>query len=265
MKDEAAVPLHWDDLVFENRNKDYGAYLIRKVYSRNLVRSLIITLLVMALVFAYPSIIDFFKSRENTGPVNEVKQLTVNLDQPPPIIPNQPPPPKLDIPPPIKTIIKFLPPKVTDKQIVEEEMPTVEEIKTNDTGKQNTEGTGEVIFDEPVKEVGKEDIDPNQVFLVVEQPPEFPGGLQALYKFVYKTIRYPAQARRMGIEGTVYISFVVGANGEISEVQTMKGIGSGCDEEAKRVVQLLPPWKPGKQRGRPVKVRYTLPLKFKLG
>jgi protein TonB len=119
------------------------------------------------------------------------------------------------------------------------------------------------VFTEPVKDAGPAE-DPNQIFLVVEQPPEPAGGMQALYAFINKNIRYPAQARRMTIEGSVYVSFVVDADGKITDIQVIKGIGAGCDEEAKRVVGLLPPWKPGKQRGRPVRVRFTLPLKFKL-
>lgn len=265
MKNEAAVHQKWNDIVFENRNKEYGAYFIRSIYSRNVMVSLAVTLLVIALVFAYPSIVRLFRSGDDGGVPREMKQTTISLDQPPPIIPNQPPPPKMDIPPPVKTIIKFLPPKVTDKQVAEEEeIPTMEEIKQNETGPETTEGTGEVIFNEPVKDAG-EVVDANEIFLVVEQPPEFPGGMEALYKFFGKTIRYPGQARRMGIEGTVYVSFVVDADGTINDVQVIKGIGAGCDEEAKRVFQLLPNWKPGKQRGRPVRVRYTLPLKFTLG
>jgi len=263
MKNEAAVPKEWDDIVFENRNKEYGAYLLRKLYSRNVVVSLGITLLAIVFVVAYPVIARLIREA-NPEPVKEIIHSTVNLDQPPPIMPNQPPPPKVEVPPPVKTIIKFLPPKVVDKEPeVQEEMPTIEEIKVVDTGPETQEGTGDVVFTEPVKADTGED--PNQIFLVVEQPPEFPGGMQALYTYLNKTMRYPAQARRMGIEGSVYVSFVVDAEGKINDVQVIKGIGAGCDEEAKRVVSLLPPWKPGKQRGRPVKVRFTLPIKFKLG
>ncbi|CAN5395416.1 energy transducer TonB [soil metagenome] len=262
MKSEVTIPKEWDDIVFENRNKEYGAYLIRKLYSRNVLVSLGITLLTVVFVIAYPAIAKMIRDA-NPEPVKEVIHSTVNLDQPPPIMPNQPPPPKVEVPPPVKTIIKFLPPKVVDKEPeVEEEMPTIEEIKVVDTGPETQEGTGDVVFTEPVKEAAGED--PNQIFLVVEQPPEFPGGNQALMTFIAKNMRYPAQARRMQIEGQVYVSFVVDADGRINDIQVIKGIGAGCDEEAKRVVGLLPPWKPGKQRGRPVRVKFTLPLKFKL-
>lgn len=103
-----------------------------------------------------------------------------------------------------------------------------------------------------------------EVRIEVEKMPEFPGGEQALYEFLAKNIKYPALARENGVEGTVYVKFLVDAKGKISDVSLMKGIGSGCDEEAIRVVQKMPRWSPGTLRGEPVDVYYTLPVKFKL-
>jgi len=257
------VSQSWEDIVFENRNKDYGAYLNRKSYSKSVVMAGGITFLVLIFVLAFPAIKEFFGSfgeKEETVMKNTT---VVSLDQPPPISPNQPPPPDVRIPPPVKTIIKFLPPKVTDKEVVEEEeMPTIEEIKENETGSVDQEGTGEVIFEEPVEEAKGED--PNKVFLVVEQPPEFEGGLEAMYKFISKNMKYPASARRMNIEGSVFVGFVVDADGKISETSIIKGISADCDKEALRVVQMMPKWRPGKQSGRPVRVKFVLPIKFRL-
>jgi protein TonB len=89
--------------------------------------------------------------------------------------------------------------------------------------------------------------------------------MAAFYKYVGDKIKYPPQARRMGIEGRVFVEFVIGKDGTLSEVRAIKGIGAGCDEEAVRIVQSSPAWNPGKQRGKPVKQRYTLPIIFKLG
>ncbi len=263
MKESATIVAQsWEDIVFENRNKDYGAYLNRKSYSKTVVVATSMTVLVMVFVLAFPMLKDLFRSNDVAEDDGKLKQMTVNLDQPPPISPNQPPPPDIRIPPPIKTVIKFLPPKVTDKEVVEEEeMPTIEEIKQNETGTESVEGTGEVIFEEPVEEV-KEDV--NKVFLVVEQPPEFEGGIEAMYKFIYKNVKYPASARRMNVEGSVYVGFVVDADGKISEASVIKGISADCDKEALRVVQLMPKWRPGKQSGRAVRVKYVLPIKYKL-
>ncbi len=134
-------------------------------------------------------------------------------------------------------------------------MPTIEEIKENDTGAETVEGTGEVIFEEPVEEVVKEESDEDVIFTVVEQQAEFDGGFEAMAKFIAKNMKYPAQARRMGVEGSVFVSFVVDREGNISDPQVIKGISADCDKEAIRVVKAMPPWKPGKQNGKPVKSR----------
>lgn len=255
----------WDDIVFESRNKAYGAYVIRDIYSKHVLLASLIATMIIAFILAFPSITEYFKGQEQIEDVS-LKQIKYNeLAPPPPIDKNTPPPPKLDIPPPVKTIIKFLPPKVTDKEIVEaEKMPTQEEIKQNETGAENIEGTGEVIFDEPVEEVVKKGNEDDIIFTVVEQQAEFPGGFEAMGKFLGKNMKYPAKARRMDIQGSVFVSFVIDKNGNISDPQIIKGISAECDEEAIRVVKLMPPWKPGKQNGKPVKCRFVLPIKFKL-
>jgi len=263
MKQEVTLPTNWNDLVFENRNKVYGAYQIRQAYSRHVVIAVSITLAILLFVFAYPYIVELFSSDEVTVSERTLDK-TISLDQPPPITPNQPPPPKIDVPPPIKTIIKFLPPKVTDKEVIEEEeMPTIEEIKQNETGSTDVKGTEEVVFEEPVAAVVG-DGDEDKIFTIVEQQPEPTGGMEAMAKFIQKNIRYPASARRMGVEGTVFVSFVIDKEGKISQVQTIKGISPDCDKEAMRIIQMMPPWKPGKQNGKPVSVRFVYPLKFKL-
>src|SRR5690606_28388713 len=118
----------------------------------------------------------------------------------------------------------------------------------------------EIVFkDEPVEEVAEE------VFTIVEEQPTPKGGMSAFYEYVKKELKYPAQARRMGIEGKVYVQFVVDKDGSITEVTAIKGIGAGCDEEAVRVLEGAPKWSPGKQRGRAVKGRMILPITFKLG
>ena len=256
--------LKWNDIVFEHRNKAYGAYFIRTNYSKHVVVAAIIAFASVGLVLAMPKIVELLKGADE---VEELPTRTIKYTDlaPPPPIKNTPPPPKLDIPPPVKTIIKFLPPKVTDKEIVEEEpMPTIEEIKENDTGAEDIVGTGEVVFDEPVEEVVKETSDEDIIFTVVEQQAEFPGGFEAMAKFLAKNVKYPAQARRMGIEGSVFVSFVIDREGNISDPQVIKGISAECDKEAVRVVKLMPPWKPGKQNGKAVKCRFVLPIKFKL-
>lgn len=254
----------WEDIIFEDRNKAYGAYFLRKSYSKHVVLGAILTFTLFALVFASPYIAELLKGEEEVV-VQETKTVKYTDLAPPPPIQNTPPPPQINIPPPVKTVIKFLPPKVTDKEVVEEEeMPTIEEIKQNDVGAETVEGTGEVVFEEPVAEVAKEEVEEDVVFTVVEQQAEFPGGMEALVKFLQKNVKYPAIARRMGVEGSVFVSFVVDKAGAISDIQIVKGISAECDKEAVRVVGMMPPWKPGKQNGKAVKSRFVLPVKFKL-
>ena len=100
------------------------------------------------------------------------------------------------------------------------------------------------------------------IFVLVEKQPEFPGGESALIEYINKNISYPQQARDKNIQGTVFVTFVIEANGSISNAKILKGIGGGCDEEAIRIVKNMPPWEPGKQRGKPVRVQYNLPIKF---
>jgi protein TonB len=257
--------MRWEDIVFESRNKSYGAYVIRNVYGKNVAIATLIALAIIGFVLAYPSISEYF-TKDDGATEHELKSVKyTDLAPPPPIDKNVPPPPKLDVPPPVKTIIKFLPPEVTNKEVVEEEeMPTQEEVKQNDVGAENIEGTGDIVFDEPVEEVLKEESDEDVIFMVVEQPAEYPGGLEAMMKFIVKNMKYPAVARRMGVEGAVFVSFVVDREGKISEPQVIKGISAECDQEALRVIKQMPPWKPGKQNGKAVKSRFVLPIKFKL-
>jgi protein TonB len=103
-----------------------------------------------------------------------------------------------------------------------------------------------------------------EVFVVVEEMPSFPGGDAALLAFLYKELRYPSLALESKIQGLVVVQFIIDEKGNITQPTITRGIGGGCDEEAIRVVNAMPVWKPGKQRGRPVKVRYNLPVRFQL-
>ena len=155
------------------------------------------------------------------------------------------------------------PPKIQQPEIIE--VPDEEEIEEEievDLDVEITEETvvEDIVFDEPVEEEVADEI-----FTIVEDQPQPKGGMAAFYEYIGKKLKYPAQARRMGIEGKVFVEFVVDKDGTITDVKAIKGIGAGCDEEAIRVIQASPKWNAGKQRGRPVKVRMILPITFKLG
>lgn len=154
------------------------------------------------------------------------------------------------------------PPKVQLPEIIE--VPDEEEIEDEIEVELDVEVTEETVVEDIVFEEAPEEENVDEIFDIVEDQPEFPGGISAFYGYVGKNMKYPKQARRMGIEGKVYVQFVVDKDGTVTDVRAVKGIGAGCDEEAERVLKSSPKFKPGKQRGRPVKVRMMMPIIFKL-
>ena len=135
----------------------------------------------------------------------------------------------------------------------------LEEIEINVEPKQN-----EVVNEYMVPENEVEEKEEAEVFTIVDEMPQFPGGESKLMEYVSKNINYPQIARESGIQGRVFVGFVVEPDGSISNVKLLRGIGGGCDEEALRVVNSLPKWKPGKNRGKAVRVSYQIPVFFKL-
>ena len=103
-----------------------------------------------------------------------------------------------------------------------------------------------------------------EVFVVVEEQAEFPGGLDSMYAYIVKNLKYPEAAKEKGIEGRVFVSFIIEKDGSISNVKILRGIGGGCDEAAVEMIKNMPKWKPGTQRGKPVRVQFNLPIKFEL-
>jgi len=183
------------------------------------------------------------------GSLVDLGQVNDNFEDLMEIPPTQQPPPP--------------PPKVQLPQIIE--VPDEEEIEDEIEIDLDVEITDDTVIEDIVFDEAPEEEVADEIFTIVEDQPEPKGGMGAFYKYVSKNLKYPNQARRMGIEGKVFVQFVVDKDGAITSVQAVKGIGAGCDEEAVRVIRSSPKWKPGKQRGRPVKVRMILPITFKLG
>ena len=103
-----------------------------------------------------------------------------------------------------------------------------------------------------------------EVFVVVEEQAEFPGGLDSMYAYIHKNLKYPELAKEKGIEGRVFVSFIIEKDGSISNILVKRAIGGGCEEAAVEMIKNMPKWKPGKQRGKPVRFQFTLPIKFEL-
>lgn len=252
----------WDEMVFSGKNQRYGAFVLRNEYPRNLLVGFLAGGGVLLLLLYAPALWKLLSAPGHDLETKEVKTIKYTELAPPPSIEKlRTPPPKMQE---VQKVVKYLPPKVTPEEVVEDNVPTVEEIKQSDTGAENVEGAGNIIADSPPAETEGSG-ESNEVFSVVEEMPQFDGGMEALGKYLSRNMKYPASARRMGIEGSVFISFVVSKDGTISEVVVLKGINGDCDAEAVRVIGNMPPWKPGKQRGVPVNVKFVLPIKFKLG
>ncbi|HEY9113596.1 MAG TPA: TonB family protein [Bacteroidales bacterium] len=158
-------------------------------------------------------------------------------------------------PPPTKQITKI--------RIVEDNIEVESDVEINVEADQATVMAEYIPYVPPVQKE-EEEIKEEQVFVIVESMPSFPGGELELMKYLNSNLKYPTMAKEMGISGRVFLTFVVEKDGSVTDIQVLRGIGGGCDEEAIRVVKNMPKWIPGKQRNVPVRVRFNLPVKFTL-
>jgi protein TonB len=259
------------DIIFEGRNKEYGAYDLRKTYNKRMVKAIGGTAIVIALLF-----IGFLVSNLNTGgPKKAIVVQDVQLEdvkeekkEPPP-----PPPPKIE--PPKVEMAKFTPPKIVpDKEVKPEEKPPEQE-KLEDTkiGTVNQEGIkDEGITAPPVSDAGKgvveapkDNEDYDKTFTKVEIESEFPGGSGAWLRYLNKNLRYPDDAVNNEIQGTVIVQFIVDKEGNVSDVTPISGPDNGgLREEAVRVIKKSGKWTPAVQNGRSVKSYKKQPIVFKL-
>ena len=256
-----------NDLVFAERNKLYGAYDLRRRYKRTVALSLGITTLTLAVIASVPAILELINSQKEEEVV-AVDITPTDLTAPPPVDETEPPPPPPP-PPPVMETVKFTPPVVTDEKVEDEPPPVqTEETPQISTVTQEGSGTEEIIIPESTG-TGVVEAAPEQIFTVVEQPAQFPGGDAAMNKWIMNRIDqlgYPPQEKEAGISGTCYVTFVVEKDGHISDIKLLRGVagGKGYDKLAQQVVKEMPPWKPGKQNGHEVRVQFNLPIRFVL-
>jgi protein TonB len=263
---------------FEERNKAYGAFLLRRNYQRRLLSALAVGGVAFTLGIASPVIVKTLGVNQGDEiDLSRVVELK-NIEEPPPLDKEAPPPPPpVEPPPPPKVeTVRFVPPEVAaDEEVPDEEIPppqdSLKEVQASTITQEGDPNAdpNEIIIEDPVNEEAEVVGTPpppveDEVFQIVEQQPEFPGGMSSLNQFVRDNLEYPEIARKAGVEGRVIVGFIVGRDGRIRDVQVMRGIGAGCDEEAIRVVRQMPNWIPGKQRGNAVSVRFALPITFKL-
>ncbi|MBO2010438.1 energy transducer TonB [Siccationidurans soli] len=269
-----------DDIVFDGRNRHYGAYELRALYQRHMTRALIIATAVCALLLVFPLVAQLLKKdvvtvvppiivESNPTIIDMPEELKV-LPPPPaasrPAVPPPQPPTVQDIVPVVTTDDKVTPnDKVPDQSELVDAKPglvtqigeigadpnaSLDDLKIG-TGP-GGDVTGETVTEKP--------------YFYVEQMPQLPGGggQAAIVAAIQKAARYPGEALRNQVEGKVFVSFVVNPLGEVTDVKVIKGLGAGLDEETIRAVKTLPRFIPGKQNGRAVSVAYTVPISFKI-
>lgn len=250
-RNENKVP-EFDEIIFKNRNKTYGAFDIRKHYKSATSFSILGGVAIFTMLILGFTLTDK-EGTASTGPK------TVILVMSDPVLPEIVKPAEMKPPPELAKVIKYLEPVVTtDTTQISTFLPSTEEvIKTTRDGDINdtvrfVETTDPVIPSE------------NKVFIVVKEMPEFPGGNSALLKFIGENLIYPVEAQNNNISGRVTLKFVVNPDGSVGRIEVLKSIDPLLDNEAIRVVKTLPKFKPGKQGGVPVSVWFMLPVVFKL-
>ncbi len=248
----------FDDIVFRSRNKEYGAYVLRKNYSRTVIVSLLIAIVIIAFSIIFPFLSAKAVENRKSRSERQVEIKLENLDTPKDVIvpPQAPPPP----PEEVVQQQKYVPPEVVDT-LKPEEMTT---LMTADQAQVEVKNEDVVeIVQGPKAEVAEVESEP-EPFYVVEENPVFPGGQEALQKFIAENTHYPAVAAENNIQGKVIIKFCVTPKGGVAQVSVLKGVDPELDKEAIRVVNSLPAFKPGRQGGIAVPVWYVVPIAFQL-
>lgn len=266
----------WTDLVFEGRNQSYGAYKLRKGTAKRNVWALIIVGLAAALLYLglqLQKMAEANKKVENTQAVElaklntEKKEAKVEKKE---IIKQEPE----KVVEQVKSSVKFTAPIIKkDSEVKEEDEIKLDEVQKSDkaVGAFTVEGNDEVdgavlkakddiAAPEPPKHVVEE----TKIFTVVEQMPMYPGGDAALMGYLRDNIKYPTVAAENGVQGRVVVGFVVERDGSITDVNILRGVDPSLDREAMRVVKSMPRWNPGKQNGSAVRVKYQVPVSFRL-
>lgn len=261
-----------DDIVFEGRNREYGAYLLRKIYTQNLWRGLVTAIALFLVLLSIPLIATKLQPEAPFVPVS--KPVDDGLTIIPieiPDIPKEITPPPVEVTPPatatkVKSII-YTVPKIVKNPAEVTNVPDQGTLNQNTIGAQNSDG--ETGINQPITTTtgpvgGTGTVADPPVFVISDEMPQFPGGEAAMMQYLAKNIEFPALARRNGIEGMVVLQFIVNQYGDISNITVLKGLGAGTEAEAIRVLKKMPQWKPGKNNGIPVNVRFTLPIRFSL-
>ncbi|RDB03715.1 energy transducer TonB [Runella aurantiaca] len=268
---ESSEAMTLDDIVFMNRHRAYGAYDLRKSYPEVLRNAVLLGIGLFLLLFIGPILYGSLAPQETEYSMSEFEVMDIK-----PVPKEEKPLPELEKPKelPKQTSVRYRMLEVLKDPPHEELPPPVEDLEKANPGQETIEGTGpeEVAIiappeDTPAPEATKPaevEAKAPEIFEKVEIDPQFAGGNEGLRTFLMKNLHYPSPAQRSNIQGRVYLTFTVEPDGSLSNINVIRGIGFGCDEEAIRVMKLMPKWKPGKQSGRAVRVKFTMPIVFAL-
>lgn len=267
----------WADIVFQGRNKVYGAYQLRRSTGKRNIWAMVFVAAVAAVTYLGLAAYNSYQAAQKAKFEAEMKASLIETKKEAKVEKKTETPKVEQVQKveKVKSSIAFTPPVIKKDSEVkpEEEMKTQDELKETKTAigafdvKGNDESGGTVL--KAVEEIAtpeppKQEAEQNKVFDVVEQQPQFPGGMGALNQWLGSNIKYPAMAAENGIEGRVIVQFVVERDGSVSGVHVVRGVDSSLDKEATRVVAQMPKWIPGKQNGSAVRVKYTVPVTFRL-
>lgn len=253
-------------LVFANRNQDYGAFTLRRDHEKRVLIAFFAACFIATLIATSPLIYNrYFKSDQVVEESNKSTEYVLPQQEEIPESQDKMPEEKIEQKPdPTPSTMKDLVPIVVDKTTTDSILP--QEILST-----VTTGTKTLVGDSSIVDVLPTDLEENtngggnaKVYDFVEEMPSYPGGDAAMMAYLQRKINYPAIARESNVQGTVYLTFIVDKQGSITDVKVKRGIGAGCEEEAIRVVKSMPTWTPGKANGRPVFVNYVLPITFSL-
>jgi len=265
----------WVDLVFEGKNQAYGAYKLRKGTSKRNIIAIITVLVAAVLAFAAIAIKNIVDANTKVASTQVTEISALNQPKKKAEIKKQ----EIQKEPEkvverVKSSIKFTAPVIKKDNEVkpEDELKTQDQLKDTKAAigtfdvKGNDDANGEVLkakeaIAQPEPPKHEEE---NHIFDVVEQPPLFPGGNGALMDFLHTNTKYPVVAQENGVQGRVVVAFVVEKDGSISDVHVLKSVDPSLDREAARVVKSMPRWQPGKQNGTTVRVKFNVPVSFKL-
>lgn len=271
----------WVDMVFAGKNKEYGAYQLRKGTSGRNIKALLILVIAAALVggFLAWKVIEQKQAEEQQAYMEAMELAKLQQQAKKEEKKKEPVKPKVEMKkeiPVARETQKFTAPVIKKDELVKEENQVKQMDKLDDkvaVGTENKEGvkdrTVEAVRNDiavaapPPPPAPKPEV-ATKVFDVVEEMPSFPGGQGALMSYLASTIKYPVVAQENGVQGRVIVSFVVERDGSISDVRVARSVDPSLDREAQRVVKSMPRWKPGKQNGSAVRVKYTVPVVFRL-